>query len=108
MLLCFISLISISQFSPLQLANRRADPGDGANDLVARYDRVDKRHDTALLVVHRMQVGMADTAEQDFDLHIALGWLPAGSPCTQPRRRVGRRVVPRIVHRASYRFAVVA
>ena len=62
----FISLISISQFSPLQLANRRADPGDGANDLVAGYDRVDKRHDTALLVVHRMQVGVADTAEQDF------------------------------------------
>ena len=55
----------------------RADLGDAADNLVARHDRVDRGHDGAPLVAHLVEVGVADAAEEDFDLHVAFGRLAA-------------------------------
>ena len=52
--------------------NCRADLRDTADDLVARNDRVVRGHELAPFVAHGMQIRMADAAEQNFDLHVAL------------------------------------
>jgi hypothetical protein len=38
-------------------------------------DRVSRGHELAPLVADRMKVGVADTAEQDFNLHVAVRWI---------------------------------
>jgi hypothetical protein len=40
--------------------------------------RVDGRHHAAPLIAGLVEVGVADTAEKDFDLYVVFGWL---SPC---------------------------
>src|SRR5437762_5913468 len=55
----------------------RADFCHTADDLMARYDRVIRGHELAPLVAHRMQIGVADAAKQNFDLHIAVSWIAA-------------------------------
>ncbi len=52
-----------------------ADLGDTADDLVARHDRVDGRHEGAPLVTDLVEIGVADPAEQDFDLYVAFVWI---------------------------------
>ncbi len=42
------------------------------DDFVAGDDWVDGGHDAAPFVADRMEVGVADAAEEDFDLHVAL------------------------------------
>ena len=63
----------------LVLRNCRADLGDTADDLVAGDNRVDRGHELAPLVADRVQIGVADAAEQDLDLHVVFGWIAAGS-----------------------------
>src|SRR5256885_3587466 len=46
---------------------------DAPDNLVARNNRVNRGHEFAPLVTHRMQVGVTDAAEKDFDLHVAFG-----------------------------------
>src|SRR6266699_2930941 len=55
--------------------NCRADLGHTADNLMAGDNRVDSRHELAPLVAHRMQIGVANAAEQDFDLHVAISWI---------------------------------
>src|SRR6266567_421953 len=59
------------------LRDLRADLCHTADDLMARYDRVIRGHELAPLVAHRMQIGVADAAKQNFDLHIAVSWIAA-------------------------------
>src|SRR5437773_339848 len=59
----------------LVLGNRRADLGDTPDDLMTGDDRVIRRHELAPLVADRMEIGVADAAKQDFDLHIAVSWI---------------------------------
>ena len=83
----------------LVLGDRRADLGDAADDLVARHDRVDRGHELAPLVADRMEVGVADAAEEDFDLHVAVGRIaPRDRGGGQRRGRAGGGVGFRLVH----------
>ena len=58
----------------LELGDCRADLGHAADDLMARNNRVHGGHEFAPLVTHRVKIGVADTTEQNFDLHIVFGW----------------------------------
>ena len=88
----------------LELGDRATDLGDPADDLVARHAGVDRGHHVVPLVTSVVQVGMADAAEEDLDLHILLGGyatrdrgagkrgsLPAGGVCL--RRIAGMLLV---------------
>src|SRR4030095_7249786 len=59
----------------LVLANRGADFGNTPDNLVAGDNRVVRGHELAPLVADRMKIGVADAAEQDFDLHVAVSWI---------------------------------
>jgi len=66
----------------LKLGDRGAGLGDTADDLMSGYDWVNSGHEAAPLVTHLVEVGVADTAEQNFDLNVVLGW-------SAPRYRCG-------------------
>ncbi len=70
------------EIAGLVLGNCRADFGDATDHLMTGDNWVDCGHDTAPFVTHRMEVGVADAAEKDFDLYVAIGWIA-------PRDRVG-------------------
>jgi hypothetical protein len=55
------------------LGHCRPDLCDTADDLVARNNRIVRGHELAPFITNRMQVGVADAAKQDFDLHVAIG-----------------------------------
>src|SRR6266446_9444866 len=38
-------------------------------------NRVDSGHELTPLVPNRMEIGVADAAKQDFDLHVAVSWI---------------------------------
>ena len=59
----------------LELGDRRADLGDAADDFVAGNAGVDGGHHAAPLVADLMEIGVADAAEQNFDLHVVFGWI---------------------------------
>jgi hypothetical protein len=59
----------------LVLDHGRADLGDTPDDLMARYDRVGRGHDAAPLVAYGMEIGVADAAKENFDLHVAFGGI---------------------------------
>src|SRR6266702_4311382 len=87
----------------LVLGNCRADLGHTADNLMAGDNRVDSRHELAPLVAHQMQIGVANAAEQNFNLHIAFGWFATVDLGGSQRRRfagsgVGLRVVGGWVH----------
>src|SRR5205823_13822158 len=81
-----------------KLGNGRADSGDAPDDLMAGDNRIIRGHELAPLVANRMQIGVADAAEQNFDLHVAVSWIATvdlgGS---QPRCRTGSGVSFRVV-----------
>src|SRR5213595_2287220 len=58
----------------LVLGNRRADLGDTADDLMAGNNRVIRGHELAPLVADRMEIGVADPAKQNVDLHVEVSW----------------------------------
>ena len=72
----------------LEFRDCRSDFGHAANDLMTRNNRVHRRHEFAPLITHRVKIGMANTAEQDFDLHIVFGWI-ATRDCGGRHRRCG-------------------
>src|SRR5437870_9526277 len=63
------------QVAGLVLGNCRADLGHTADDLVTGDNRVIRGHELAPLVADRMEIGVADAAEQDLDLNVALSWI---------------------------------
>src|SRR5260370_28371029 len=66
---------------------------------MARNNRVSSRHEFAPLVSDRMEIGVADSAEEDFNLHIVFAWISPGDCRTGERRFcAGSRVSSRFVH----------
>ncbi len=63
------------EVSSFELGDSGADLGHAADDLMAGNDGVNGGHEFAPLISHRVKVGMADAAEQDFDLYIVFGWF---------------------------------
>ena len=53
--------------------DRRPDRRHPADDLVTRHHRIDRGHEGGPLVAHRVQVRVADAAEEDLDLHVGVG-----------------------------------
>src|SRR6266487_3232840 len=65
------------QVAGLVLGNCRADLGHTADDLVTGDNRVIRGHELAPLIADRMEIGVADAAEEDLDLHVAVSWIAA-------------------------------
>src|SRR5438034_257256 len=87
----------------LVLGNCRADLDNAADDLVTGNNRVIRGHELAPLVAHRMQIGVADPAKQDFDLHVAVGWIApvdfsGGQTRCRTRSGISLRVVGSWMH----------
>src|SRR6266480_6800365 len=59
----------------LVFGNCRANIRNTTDDLVSWDDRVIRGHELAPFVADRMQIRVADTAKQDFDLHVAVSWI---------------------------------
>ena len=59
----------------LELRDCGADFGDAANDFMSRNNRVRGRHEFAPLITHRVEIGVTNAAEQNFDLHVVFGWI---------------------------------
>src|SRR4029453_4516271 len=57
------------------LRDCRADLRHTPHDFMTGDNRVNSGHELAPLVAHRMQIGVADAAEQDFNLHVAISWM---------------------------------
>src|SRR5271154_2757813 len=53
----------------------RTDRGDAPYNLVARDARINRRHHAAPLIANLMEIGVADAAEQNLDLHVVFGWI---------------------------------
>jgi hypothetical protein len=87
-----------SKVTRLELGDCGADLGDAADDLVAGDDGIDGGHKAGKLVTDMMEIGVADTAEQDFDLHVVFGWIA-------PRNRGGGK--RRCCTRSGVSFSVV-
>ncbi len=80
-------------------SDRGADPGDPADDLMAWDAGIHGRHDAAPLIADLVEIGVADTAEQDLDLHVVFRWIPACDRRVGQRRcRAGSGVSLRVVH----------
>ena len=80
------------------LGDCRADLRDAADDLMAGDDRVNSGHDLAPLVADLMEIGVADAAEEDFDLHVAFGRIASRDRGGGQRRcRAGSGVSFRVV-----------
>src|SRR5256885_13659191 len=62
------------EIAGLVLGNCRADLGHAADDLVAGDNRIIRGHELAPLVADRMEIGLADAAEENFDLYGAGRW----------------------------------
>ena len=59
----------------LELRHGGADLGDAADDLMAGDAGVDGGHDFPPLVAGLVEIGVADAAEEDFDLHVVIGGI---------------------------------
>ena len=83
----------------LELRDCGADLGDAADDLVAGNARVDRRHHAAPLVADLVEIGVADAAEENFDLYVVLGGIaPRDRGGGKRRCRAGSGISFRVVH----------
>src|SRR6266513_5329224 len=93
------------EIAGLVLSNCRADLGHTAYNLVTGNNRVSRGHELAPLVANRMQIGVADAAKQDLDLHVAVSWIATVDlGRSQPRCRTGSGVSFRVVRRWMHMF----
>src|SRR6266480_2527026 len=87
-----------SEIARLVLGNCRTDLGHTADDLVAGYDRIVSGHELAPLVADRMEIGVADATEHNFDLHVVFSWIATRNFGGRQRRcRTGSGVSFRVV-----------
>src|SRR5438874_8403556 len=87
----------------LVLGDCRPDLGHTTDDLVAGDNRVIRGHELAPLVPDRMEIGVADAAEENFDLHVPVSWIATvdfggGQPRCRARSGVRLRVVGSWMH----------
>jgi len=67
-----------SEVAGLVLGNCRANLSDTSDNLMTGDNGIGSRHEVAPLVTHRMDIGVTDAAEKDFDLYVVFGWI---APC---------------------------
>ena len=67
--------------------------------------RVNSRHDFVPLVTHSVKIGVADTAEEDFNLHVSFGWIaPRDGGRGKWRRRAGGGISFRFTGSTTFVF----
>ena len=83
----------------LEFGDCGANLRDAADDLVAGNTGIDGRHDSAPLVACLVEIGVADAAEQNLDLHIVFGGVAPrdGGGCKR-RCRAGNGISFCLVH----------
>ena len=92
----------------LELGHGGADLGDAADDLMAGDARVDSGHELAPLVTHSVEIGVADPAEEDFDLYVVLGWFaPRDAGRGKWGCRAGSGIRFRFVHGFTFQSPVI-
>src|ERR1700736_1761725 len=81
-----------------ELGDRGADRSDTADDLMAGHAWIDSGHDAAPLVTNLVKIGVTNAAKEDFDLHVAVGWIATFDLRGSQRRcRTGSGVSFRVV-----------
>ena len=87
----------------LELGDGGADLGDAADDLVAGNAGIDGGHHAAPLVAGLVEVGVADAAEEDLDLHVVLGGIaPRDRGGSKRRSRTGNGIGFCFVHGITF------
>ncbi len=66
---------TVTRSPDLNLVTAAANLGDAADDLMTGDDGVDGRHEAGKFVPDMVEIGVADTAEQDVDLNVVRGWI---------------------------------
>src|SRR5438309_6630243 len=86
------------EIAGLVLGDCRPDLDNTADDLVTGNNRIIRGHELAPLVPDRMEIGVADAAEEDLDLHVPVSWIaPVDFSGGQPRCRARSGVRLRVV-----------
>ena len=90
----------------LEFGHGGADLGDAADDLMAGNAGVDGGHHAAPLVAGLVEIGVADAAEENFDLHVVFGWIaPRDRSGSKRRCRTGSGVSFCVVHGVTSAFS---
>jgi hypothetical protein len=75
---------------------------------VAGNARIDGGHHTAPLIADLVQVGVTDAAEENFNLHVILGWIAPRDRSGRKRRcLIGGGVGFGVVHESNIKTAEV-
>ena len=91
------------EIAGLELGDGGADLGDAADDFMAGHARIDGGHHAAPLVAGLVEVGVADAAEEDFDLHVVFGGIAARDGGGGKRRsRTGNGISFGFVHEITF------
>ena len=70
---------------------------------MAGNNRIDSGHELAPLIADGMKIGVADTAEKDFDLHVVFGWVASRNGRSGKwRGRTGSGIGFRVKHTLSF------
>src|SRR5260370_19457721 len=87
------------QVAGLELGYRGADARNAAHDFMAGNAWVNGGYESAPLVASLVEIGVADTAEEDFDLHVVFSWIaPRDRGGGQRRRWTGGGIRFGVVH----------
>jgi hypothetical protein len=65
------------QVTLVEASHRRTDGRDPADDFVARHAWVGGGYEVGPLIADGVEIGVADAAEEDLDLDVAIGGLAA-------------------------------
>ena len=90
------------EVADLEFGDGGADFGDAPDDFMARDAGIDGGHNAAPLIAGLVEIGVADAAEEDFDLNVGRGWIaPHDRGRGKRRSRTGSGEGFRVVHRCG-------
>ncbi len=70
-----------SKVAGLELGHARTDLSHPPDDFMAGNARINGRHQSAPLIAGLVEVGVADAAEENLDLHVVFGGIAARDRC---------------------------
>jgi hypothetical protein len=93
------------QIAGLVFGDCRSDIRNAPYDLVAGDNRINSRHELVPLVSHRMEIRVADTAEENLDSHVAFGGFAPWNRADCEGRRLARSGIGfRFIHEFKNSF----
>ena len=84
-----------------ELGHCAADLGDAANNLMAGHARIDRRHKVDPLILGLVQIGVTDTAKQNFDLDVVGQRLAPGDGSGDANGEVGAAAAKALAGKVS-------